>query len=847
MAYCPGPTLAEWLARRAGPVPVAQAVWLVSVLADAVQHAHEHGIIHRDLKPGNILLFPARPGVPADAPLEAEWFTPRVADFGVARLLDAGDRTRTGQVVGTLAYMAPEQADGDGSRVGPAADVYSLGVILYELLTGEKPFAAAGPEAVLARVLRAEPRPPRAARREIPPDLEAVCLKCLEKDPRRRYPSAAALAEDLRRFRSGLPTRARPEGPLRRAWRAVRRRPALAGMAALTGLALLAVLAVGARYSVRLIRTERALHAAREVARAQEFFALLEKVRQRRVEPYPGWADDSLADLARLAAMQPAAAYLPELRSEAASCLRAVGLTPLRALAEGFPTYSLAFSPDGETLALGGWYGGPYRVTRLRLVEAGSGRVLRELSYTADAEWEDATQRADACAALAFGPGGRPLAAGTRSARVFVWDLTRPGDPPLRLAGHTRSLGVSDTVRELVFDAERPVLFSSGGHELIGWDLDSPGREVLRLPGARLPRGVSLARGALAVWRGREIHLLDLATYATAPQQISWGNSLFACPVPAPGFAVGRAVALASGARLAYAANRPGDPDRPYHPFRAPEDDEADLGRIIDLAFSPDGSLLATTSAAQRLKLWSPLNLRPLAERPTGDGSLRLAFHPGGRRLAVADENRVVLYALPGRGVETAAADCGGRAFDFDASGAGTLLYADTERSDVEVAYEISFWPVRAGAAGERPFREVLPGTARNNVPLTAAAPGGGFAFTRDDGLGYWDGRSPGSVRLGGRALEEAKDIRFGPDGRLWAAAGHEVRAWRVPDGGEQVVFRNPPDDERAGLVFYAVAPGRERVLAGRRDGRLFAFDPAGGHLATWRLGESPLTALALA
>ncbi len=213
MEYIDGQSLAERM--RHGPIDVSAAVRLLATVARAVEHLHRQGIVHRDLKPSNILLD-------ADG-------QPYVSDFGLAKIFDAGaEATTTGVIAGTPCYMAPEQAMGRRAKIGPATDVYSLGAILYELLTGAPPFRAETPLDTLMEMLAGDPARPRSLNPHIPRGLELICLKCLAKEPGDRYPSAAALADDLDRFARGEALAVRQPSLLQRFWGWTRRQPALA-------------------------------------------------------------------------------------------------------------------------------------------------------------------------------------------------------------------------------------------------------------------------------------------------------------------------------------------------------------------------------------------------------------------------------------------------------------------------------------------------------------------------------------------------------------------------------------------------------------------------------------------
>jgi tetratricopeptide (TPR) repeat protein len=235
---------------RGAPQPARAAAALLETLARAVHAAHRAGVVHRDLKPGNVLF--AGDG------------TPKIADFGLAKRLNADDgQTRADDILGTPSYMAPEQARGRNAAVGPAADVYALGAILYELLTGRPPFQGETVWDTLEQVTGRDPTPPRQLAPKAPRDLETICLKCLHKDPTRRYGGADELADDLARFLARRPVLARPTPAWERAWKWVRRRPATAAGVAVA-LTLTAALAVAheADLRMRLARAEREAAAA---------------------------------------------------------------------------------------------------------------------------------------------------------------------------------------------------------------------------------------------------------------------------------------------------------------------------------------------------------------------------------------------------------------------------------------------------------------------------------------------------------------------------------------------------------------------------------------------------------
>jgi eukaryotic-like serine/threonine-protein kinase len=336
LELCPGGNLAARL--NGTPVLPAEAARLVEQLARAVHAAHQAQVVHRDLKPANVLLA-------ADG-------TPKVSDFGLAKRLDATGATATGAIVGTPSYMAPEQAQGRSKEVGPACDVYALGAILYECLTGRPPFKAATTADTLLQVVRDEPVAVRRLQPGVPRDLETICLKCLHKQPQRRYASAEELAGRLRLVLEGRPIPDRPAGRTERLWRWCRRNPLPAGMAGVA-LVLLLVILVGAPVAVLLLAEERATalanlaaaNSAREKTREE-----LARVEMNRYALQIAFAQQLIAAGEYLRAEKELEKCPPALRHFEYYHLLATCRGAVRVLhrASGF---DVAFPPDGKQVA----------------------------------------------------------------------------------------------------------------------------------------------------------------------------------------------------------------------------------------------------------------------------------------------------------------------------------------------------------------------------------------------------------------------------------------------------------------------------------------------------------------
>ncbi len=453
MDFIEGQTLADCV--RLGPLAPARAARYVATIAEAVQYAHAQGVLHRDLKPSNVLID----GIDQ----------PRVMDFGLAKQL-ANSKLETpdpkltlsGQVLGSPAYMAPEQALGRHGQLSPACDVYSLGAILYELLTARPPFQGETPHATIDQVKSLDPIPPRRLNGSVPLDLETVCLKCLEKEPTRRYAAAKDLADELKRFLHHEPVHARPIGPAGKVWRTALRHPVVASLAVLS-FGLLVTIAVIAAFSASRIR------ASRDDARARLAESLVTEARALRIAGQPGHRDASHQRLRDAQRLDTGGRLRLRLRQEAAASLAQLDLhrvtvTNLPPVPDHDPML-VCFDAAFERCAI---WEGPHGVA---IYQVNGGRRLKSLDLTGRTPDEICAfsrdgrflavrhgnvlsvwgveevrvvvspERGEASDARAgaFSPDGRLFARGETGQRLAIYELparssaaaTRPRDWPL--------------------------------------------------------------------------------------------------------------------------------------------------------------------------------------------------------------------------------------------------------------------------------------------------------------------------------------------------------------------------------------------------------------------------------
>jgi WD40 repeat protein/serine/threonine protein kinase len=844
-AYCEGPTLADWLHGRQEAVAVRLAALLVAGLADAVAHMHERNILHRDLKPANILLQkksairnpqseirhltsairnpqsePAD-GLVSDFEFRILDFVPKITDFGLAKdLSEPTLDTASGSVMGTPEYMAPEQAQGQRERVGPPADVYSLGAILYELLTGVPPLRGASRLDTLRLVVSEEPRPLRELRADLPAALETICLRCLEKEPGDRYPSARALLSDLKAFLEGKPLPTRQKSLWRRArkWGSFRRTRAV-----LAGLGLLAVvlLLVGGVWIVNLLNTySEKVQALSErepvqVGQPSEVKMLLKREAQARQENYVkairrAWRAMDYKELGT------ASVFLDDQLPRAEQ-------QDLR----GFEWYHLKKRQRSERFAIRA-HERPINVVR-------------------------------------FSPDGGLLATASQSGTIKIWDPVR-GILKYPLHGHRLP------VVSLAFSPDGQHLISAAGlqtphGELLLWDVargakaanlgtfPGPVDAVMLAPGGRALATV----GPNAAKTGSQLALWDLpAPRGRHGPSCRWKKDIRGRKFTAVAFGPDQTTLTTGDAagRLERWNARTGN-ERPGF-------DGVMEAPVKCLAYSPDQKFLAVPDRGGA-RIWTARNgqrKRFLAGGPAQPMGCTVYSADSRYLLASGEKGDVVLWDTVLDKVLLEKADhlAPVRCLDFAAHGqtfvsadqGGTLFIWEMNRlaePRTLRGHNAEVWPVafalddRTLASGADDHQIKLWDVATGKLVITlsghrslvsalAYSPDGQTLVSGDfDGFAMlWDVQTK-KRRFTWRAHEGLiQSLAFSPSGHLLASAGRDraVRIWDSATIKQRVFFRPNQVVDTTAVIF---APDGKTVITASQDAVIRFWDPATGRL----------------
>ncbi len=829
------------------PWPPRRSAELVEALARGVAEAHRLGIVHRDLKPGNVLLS-------ADG-------TPKITDFGLAKSLasDSG-LTQTGAIVGTPDYMAPEQAEGITREVGPLADVYALGAILYELLTGRRPFRGATIMETLHQARTTEPVPPSRLVPGLPRDVETIALKCLQKQPEKRYDSAAALAEDLRRFLGGEPIVARPVGPIERAGRWCRRHPAPASLtAAVVLVAALGLAGVLWQWSeavqARDLASRRAISEAE--ARQQAETTLVDMYTTSGIaagdQGENGRAALWFANAARRARGDP--------DRQRANAIRARtwgrrAFVPLRAVvAEGAWPGGLVFHPGGRHLIT-------------KTVIAGKTRDVSHTLWDLDAEQSLAFPGGlKTVPAAVWSPDGRAMAVGLPDGNVIIAGF--PGGE------ETARIRFPGRIRVLTYSADGHYLAIAGGNSTRVWDCRTrafvtpdlvhpaavttlafhpEGRylatgcsdnlaRLFAVPGDAgkplwppvphvqveggvwypvffsPPLFIDGGRGLITyggkgglTWRaietGAEVRPLDFPEWSrgiAATRLSPDGRCLAVFGVQLPGIV--RLIDVATG--------------RPVGPVLEHKN------TVFDAVFSPDGRMLLTSSSDSTAQLWAvpggELLARPLDLHRTVH---RVAFAPDGRSVATQDFDLMRVWTLPRDGVPMRPVPLDPLSSFAALSPDGTLVIPTGMTYSGNRALRST--RVHDVATGEPVGPSLRPG---GMIVDAAFSPDGQSVATLDAPEGdttegqevrVWDWKS-GQRRWRAALPSEPRSLSYHPEGRRLAVlcAGGELIVFE--SGGHEVLRWQSHESERAD---HWVNNGKA------------GFSPDGGSLLTWGMGN---------
>jgi WD40 repeat protein len=883
-AYCPGPTLADWLRQQTQPLSHRESATLLALLADAVHYAHCHGVVHRDLKPANIILVSSRTasgeqspptGPTHDSPPTTHH--PMVTDFGLAKQLAGGRAdektlTRGGTVVGTPSYMAPEQAAAKTNAIGPATDIYSLGAILYELLTGRPPFQGESDVDTLVQVQSDEPIAPSRIRPRVPRDVETICLKCLEKDPLRRYGSAALLADDLRRFAGGEPIQARAVSRTERLLRWCRRKPALAtasGLAVAAGVAAIVIPILFAIQEYRAAqrigqeqkRTADALNDSRRLSATLALDRGLGLCEQGEIGRGMLWLVHSL-ELA-----PPNAAELHRLIRINLGGWR----TQLRAQRHLFAgpdlTWQVGFSPDGKQVLTA------YLDGTIRLWDSVRGTPVGE-SMKHEKEVK----------AFAFSQDSRHLATGSADWTARVWDAAsgRALTAPLQHPREVTSVALSRDGRSLLTGCEdgtcriwniatgravtrlphsgeiTAAIYSPDGGTILTASLDHTAR-LWSAPEGK-PRGAimrhpSPVRGAVFSPNGKLI-VTSFGNYMAQCWDAVTGKPL---AVPISHLGLGQATGPEPPARvyLSVAVSPDGTKVLTGGDDGTARVWEAATGKLLvdplrhpdwiaDLAFSPDGQNVLTACGDGYARLWDTASGMPIGPPiPHGGGVQQAVFSPDGGCVLLGG------YERAGRLWEIGLPQSAGPPLRHqDAVLVGAFSPNGRLAATAGLDKTVRFWDVDTGQAAGAPLNHTT------SVLDLAFSPDGTILMTgtRDGRVLFWD---VGSRKLLSDQPPQHKgriwSIAFSPDGksavsgshdgtgRLWDVAQRRPRGPVLKHDGPVDTVAYSPDNQMIATGSYdhkaCIWNSRTVALLGsvRHDGWIWAvaFSPDSKLLAT--------------
>jgi WD40 repeat protein len=802
MEYVDGGSLARRLDGK--PTPARPAAQLVETLAQAMHYAHQRGIVHRDLKPGNILLSMQnaecgmqneRPSGSAFCILHSAFCIPKITDFSLAKLLVGGgeSQTQTGDTLGTPSYMAPEQAAGRAREISPAADVYALGAILYELLTGRPPFRGETALDTIQQVISLEPIPPRRLQPKLSRDLETICLKCLQKEPRKRYLSAEALAEDLRRFLAGEPILARPVGHAERLWRWCGRNPAVASLAAAVATLLL-ITTIGATLAAF---QQRRLADAAEHARddAVEARRRTEELLERQYvaqavrlmdegDPYGAlpWIVEGL----QMVQGDEARAQMHRFRLAAALQHRP------RFVHVWFhkgPVRRAAFSPDGR-----------------RVVTASADGTAQVWDAATGDPVTPPLKHNGAVNCAAFSPDGRRVVTASEDGTARMWDAATG-----RLVATLKHEG---GVLSAVFSPDgKRVVTASGDKTARVWDTGT-GQEVATLKhkagvqyaefspdGGRVV--TASADGTARVW--------NAATGQPITKNLRHPGKVFYAAFSPDGkrlvttcYPVARVWDAATGELIATLQH---------------------ITTVVHAAFSPDGKRLVTASMDNTARMWDAAGdkasfkevIPPL--RHSGTVS-HTCFSPDGRWLATAGADSIVQVwdAATGARAAPPLRHCGRGVFSVAFSRDGSRLLTASDDGTARL------WDLTGPAPLTLPHKHLV-------YHATFSPDNRRLATACWDGTAQiWDAVT--GQPLLARPLQHRGEVRrvaFSPDGRrvVTASLDGTARVWNAATG-QPVTDYLPHGDQ----VFEALfSPDGDRVVTASLDGKARVWDVATGRV----------------